>query len=227
MIYLVSDTHGRCEKLYNLANEVELKKNDYIIVLGDFGFYVKNDEWENHLLNSLNRLGCTLLFLDGNNDNQPLLDKLPTETKFRGKVGKLRDNIYYLKRGEVFTLNNKTFFVMGGGRSSGIAKGKVSADTKPRELPSRGEMINALNNLMHHRWKVDYVITHSAPENTVHQLCKEFNMKPYPTESCIAFLQSLANKVVYGRWLCGHHHIDKEMDSNIRIIFNDVYRIDW
>lgn len=69
MIYLTGDTHGGYDikKLLNY----EFNKEDYLIILGDFGFI-----WESRpdylssevtkLAFFLTMLDCTVLFVDGN-----------------------------------------------------------------------------------------------------------------------------------------------------------------
>ena len=59
----------------------------------------------------------TYLFCDGNHENFELLEEYPEEEKYGGKVGKISKRIYHLKRGEVYTIEEKTFFVFGRGKS--------------------------------------------------------------------------------------------------------------
>lgn len=70
MIYLIGDTHGHIE-LNKLSNKnfpegKNLTKNDYVIILGDFGLLWKNDSTFKYWLDFLNNKNYTILFIDGN-----------------------------------------------------------------------------------------------------------------------------------------------------------------
>ena len=69
MIYITGDLHGGYDsgKLF----KVKYNPDDIIIVCGDFGYVGYSDtvakDWEKRKLDKLiKKLGCTLLFVDGN-----------------------------------------------------------------------------------------------------------------------------------------------------------------
>lgn len=69
MIYLTGDTHGGYDVKKLL--DFEFKKEDYLIILGDFGFIwetlPENLSSESTRLDFfLKMVGCTVLFVDGN-----------------------------------------------------------------------------------------------------------------------------------------------------------------
>ena len=73
-IFLTGDTHGRFERFSAEAFPLgkELTKEDYVIILGDFGGIWEQSESnknENHWLTWLDEKPWTTLFIDGNPEN--------------------------------------------------------------------------------------------------------------------------------------------------------------
>ena len=123
MIYVTGDIHGNPSRLKkdNLAKVgIDIKADDYVIICGDFGLlwggkYQKEADW---WLEWLNDKPFTTLFVDGNHENFDMLNALPVENWQGGKVHKVRENVLHLMRGEIFTIEGKTFFCFGGATST-------------------------------------------------------------------------------------------------------------
>ena len=82
MIYLTGDTHGKIDikKIFDWQEGQNLTKEDYLIILGDFGliFYGKDHELyerEQKLIKKLNDCPWTTLFVDGNHENFRMLNE--------------------------------------------------------------------------------------------------------------------------------------------------------
>ena len=115
-IHITGDTHGEVSRL------IEYKKTkpcDTVIITGDFGMLWRRNDFSK--ISKLNKAAeeknITYLFCDGNHENFELLEEYPEEERYGGKVGKISKHIYHLKRGEVYTIEDKTFFVFGGASS--------------------------------------------------------------------------------------------------------------
>lgn len=121
MIYIFGDIHGEIEisKLNskNFPESKTLTKNDYVIILGDFGLVWDKSNEEKYWLKWLDNKPFTTLFLDGNHENFDILYDYPIENFKGGKVHKISDSVYHLIRGEIFEINDKSIFVMGGAES--------------------------------------------------------------------------------------------------------------
>ena len=175
MIYLTGDIHGERSinklSIHNFIHQKNMTKDDYVIILGDFGllwhpYGSKNDKQQQYWLNWLEEKPFTTLFVDGNHENHTMLYKLPIVEKFGGKVGMVKDSIFHLKRGEVYEIDGDKFFVMGGGLS-------VDKYVNPyripdigwweAEIPSTSEFEYGLVNLKKHNWTVDYILGHTCP----------------------------------------------------------------
>lgn len=141
MVYITGDTHGRFERFYH--NNFHLDSEDFVIICGDFGG-VWNDGYEQQAeLDRLSRLPFTILFMDGNHENYDLLATYPVDDWNGGKVQYIRKNIIHLMRGQVLTIENKTFFTMGGAACHDIQNGVLD--------PAEPSFLKKYNSLKFHR----------------------------------------------------------------------------
>ena len=174
MIYVTGDIHGSIDIRKLLENDItkQITEEDYLIICGDFGLiwnYKKENGNERKWLKWLNNQRWTTLFCDGNHECFPRLNSFPVKEWHGGHVHEIRPKVLHLMRGEVFTIEDKTFFVMGG--ASSHDRGPNAGDTDivigkywwPEEIPSEEEMKNGFANLAKHDNKVDYIITHCLP----------------------------------------------------------------
>jgi len=144
-VYITGDTHGghdiRKISTKNWPKQKELTKNDYLIIVGDFGLLFDNpiSSQEEYWLNWLNEKNFTTLFVDGNHENFDLLSQLKETQKFGGPVGKVKESIYHLKRGFVYVIDSKKIFVFGGANSIDKSQRIPYVSWWPQEIPSFSE----------------------------------------------------------------------------------------
>lgn len=229
MIYIVGDTHGEIDH-WKLNTSV-VKKNcneypQYVIVLGDFGFIWENDpknEREIYWLNWLEKKPWTTLFIDGNHENHHRLNNYHTVNMFGSEVGQISDKIFHLKRGNIYYIEDKTFFCMGGAESTDKHLRKAYIDWWPEEISFYRDYYNAINNLQKVNYKVDYVLTHTAPKSIIEQYYNSSGRYKDPTSE---MLEDIKNKVEYKKWFHGHMHEDKYYDhTNIYGVYDKYYII--
>ena len=122
-IYITGDTHGTLDvaKLAKL-NKI-ITEGDYLIVLGDFGICWDDGASDERVRSFWNRQKCHVLFIDGNHENFNLLNAYHVSEWHGGKVHSLGKKITHLMRGQVFELEGKTFFTMGGAASHDCGTG--------------------------------------------------------------------------------------------------------
>jgi hypothetical protein len=214
-VYLTGDTHGSIEMnrlgYKHWPEGKHLTRTDYLIVLGDFGlmFYNELTKEEIYLTRWLETRPYTILFLDGNHENHPRLAALPEETMFGGTVGKVIDNVYHLKRGYVYVIEEKKFFVFGG--ASSIDRGSRTAGVTwwPEEIPSWEETERGLISLEKHDYKVDFILAHTAPKTVVDMLARSERFTVYDPDPTAKYLEHVCQIAAFSDFYCGHWHKDK------------------
>lgn len=161
------------------------------------------------------------MFCDGNHENFELLSKYPVEEWNGGKVHRIGPKILHLMRGQVFTIEDKKFFVMGGAQSHDMALRIPGKDWWAEEIPSFREMDEGLTNLDKVGYKVDYVITHSAPTMVLTSINPTY--KPDAVTKYLGFVR----QIVKFRWhYFGHYHIDKDfLNHKATCLYNNIIEI--
>ena len=222
MIYITGDTHGDQFRFIYSRYEKKWSSEDYIIVLGDFGFIFLNDQTERNFLDDLAARPYTVLFVDGNHENHPELSKYAEEIWYGGKIHQIRKNILHLMRGEVFNIEGKTFFVMGGAFSTDRKMRQLGYSYWEEELPTAIEMDYAWTTLEEHGFSVDYILTHTAP------LCLIEKIQCTPTEQeqdFNLFLQKVYDRCTFSHWYFGHWHKDQHISEKATAVYRTVLHI--
>ena len=83
---------------------------------------------ERKWLKWLNKQKWTTLFADGNHECFPRLNSYPVKEWHGGKVHEILPKVLHLMRGEIFELEGKSIFVMGG--ASSHDRGPAVGDTE-------------------------------------------------------------------------------------------------
>lgn len=244
IIFITGDTHGLWMNRLNRCAFPEgklLTKNDYVIVCGDFGYW-NDDRSERYALHWLDERPWTTLFLDGNHENFDRLYNLPVTEWNGGKIHKINNSVFHLMRGQIFEIENKSFFIFGGAQSHDISDGilekndpKIKSWHKDRtkmfrinheswweqELPTVAEMEEGLENLKKHKNKVDYIMTHSPYSSVLKIMVSELE-----TDRLTMYLEEIKNHVKYRQWFFGHMHINKNFyfDKSL-CIYQQILRL--
>ena len=140
-IHITGDTHGEVNRLLEYKNT---KSGDTVIITGDFGmlWHRNNFSKTSKLNKAAKERGIIYLFCDGNHENFEMLEEYPVEERYGGKAGKISKYIYHLRRGEVYTIEGKTFFVFGGASSIDRMYRTPYVSWWPAELPSSNEIFD-------------------------------------------------------------------------------------
>ena len=227
MIYITGDIHGDPGGLLAKPFKNKLEAGDYIIVCGDFsmpcgGKSVDLQSW----LDNFETKPYFLLFLDGNHENFDMLNALPVENFAGGRVHKIRRNVFHLMRGELFQLEGHSFFCFGGARSVDRDARIPYVSWWPEEVPSQAEFDHALDNLKKADYQVDYVLTHTAPEQLVRSAAKTVGLgRDYcPVRE---MLDKLAERISCKAWFCGHMHKDMQNSTkHFYWLFHDMWKVE-
>ena len=229
MFFVTADTHGKYyfSKLKTFAKEnPKLTKKDYVIIAGDFGG-LWNEESVAEDLAPYERLPFTVLFVDGNHENFNLLNQFPVTEWKGGKVHKISPNIIHLMRGQVYEIDDKKFFVMGGGTSVDKMYRTEGISWWKEEIPSLAELQEARENLAKHNNEVDYIITHSCDERSLYYppIVTRSNKRGKTQEENKLF-NEYENNVKYKHWYFGHYHVDGNINEKKTVVYENVLKID-
>ena len=245
-IIVTGDIHGNPFQRLNVENFPEGKtytKEDYVIILGDFGLVWDDSAMEHSCLDWLENKPWTTLFIDGNHENYDLLNKFPIEEWGGGRVQKIRSSVIHLLRGEVYDIGGYKFLAMGGARSHDIQDGVLEVGD-PRikiwkkddfklfrinhiswweeEIPNEEERKNALKNLAENNYKVDYILTHEAPSSDVVLMD---HLLYHPDEYSKWLEMEIRQKVKYKKWFFGHYHLNLDVNEKETCLFERRIRI--
>lgn len=232
MIYLTGDIHRKIDDRFTKPIAKKLGKNDYLIVLGDFGGVWYDDENDNLFLSYFEKQKYTTLFIDGNHENHKKLNEYPVEIWNDGKVHKIKNNIIHLMRGQIFNIDGYKIFAFGGAYSIDKHMRTEFIDWWKEEEGSYEEMNEAFDNLEKENNQVDFILTHAGPASKLKNFFNYFGMK-FTSSSTEKFLDEINNKVKFQHWFCGHYHenvnlgwFSKEKDDDkITILYNKIINI--
>lgn len=206
MIYLLSDMHGI--RTDGIKKYLEIyKEGDMLIILGDLGIKFEKTEENREFTDYFLSIDKPILLVEGNHENHAYLNSFPEEDFCGGRVNKITENILRLKRGHIFTLEGKTFFVMGGCKSS--AKWKTMGLWFEGEEPTPEEVSFAYENLRANGNKVDFVLTHKYHPD-IH------GEDPLTLEGLKDYIEA---NVDYCHWYAGHWHKDIIYDERHTIVY--------
>lgn len=225
MIRITGDTHGERKRfeVFIESGELEWGEGDYLIVCGDFGYIFLDDIYERKFLDVLEKKPYTICFCDGNHENFPVIYSYPVEEWNGGMIHRIRKNVIHLMRGQIFNIDGKSFFTMGGGYSRDKAMRWEGYSWWKEEMPTNEEYNLAIENLKSHDMKVDYIITHTAPRKAVYML------ERYPDiheMELTGFLDWVLHEVDFKKWFFGHWHTDEELTEKLRAVYFDVIDIE-
>lgn len=233
MIYITGDIHGDINRFSDeyIPNETELTDDDVIIVCGDFGipWYNKNDNtgwhFDQRKLDDLSARPYTILYCDGNHENFNELYAYLEIEMYGNTVNKLRDNIFHLQRGRIYTIQDKTFFVFGGAYSIDRYMRQKNISYWEQEIPCDSEYKKGIKALKSVGFKVDYIITHTCPS----EIIRHMGHNPIIDDGELTgFFDWVMYETDFKKWFFGHWHYDELIiykDKCLRAIYFDTVSI--
>jgi len=225
MTYLTGDTHGNFTRIEAFCRQMETKRSDTMIILGDAGFNYYLGKKDIRAKEYASRFPITLFCIHGNHEARP--QTIPTYQEGEYYGGKILyeeafPNILFAVDGETYEFDDYQCIVIGGAYSVDKFY-RLSRGWRwwPDEQPD-GEIKRKVETklaMMGNR--IDIVLSHTCP------------LKYEPTE---AFLPSLDQSTVdksteiwlgevearldYRKWYCGHYHTRKSVDK-VQFMFAD------
>jgi len=251
MIYVTGDCHGDFKRFTskNFPEQYHMTRDDFVIILGDFGGIWRESKEELYWLDWLNNKPFTTLFIDGNHENFDLLKEYPVVDFAGGKAHRIMDNIYHLMRGYVFEIDGSKFFAFGGASSHDIEDGILDpADYSSNEafkqvynnwcrqnkmfrvkgvswweeeIASDEEMLRGKDNLAANNNEVDFVITHCCPQH-VATLISHGQYKP---DKMTKYFNEISEKTKFKKWFFGHYHGNLQVMVEYIELYEQIIRV--
>ncbi len=222
MIYVTGDIHGGFD-IHKLSSKelrsagLRIKKDDYVIVCGDFGLVWDNKPEERYWRKWLDEKPWTTLFVDGNHENFELLNTYPVEEWHGGRIHRISEKTIHLMRGNVFSLEGASFFTFGGAASHDKEWRLPGLSWWPEELPSDEELRQANDVLAQCNNQVDYIISHCAPSLIQGRL-----NPTYKIDRLTEYFEYVRETVKFKRWYFGHYHEDVDFDDGFSCLLDRV-----
>lgn len=232
-LFVCGDTHGRTMDTKKISlkawpEQKELTKEDVLVQLGDFGWiwypFGVNKEQE-YWLNWLANRKYALLVVLGNHENYDIIDTLPEKEMFGGIVKYLVSSgrfgigeIYFAKRGEVYTIGNKKCFCFGGALSTDRGIEALGTSYWKQELPTHEEYEYGFSQIDKHNRKFDYVFSHTCPSRIIENI---IHKTPYTearfNDPVAKYFDEIDNLIEFKEWHFGHFHTDIKVIENENI----------
>lgn len=211
----ITEFFSGCEEVYS--------KEDYLLICGDVGVcgFSPADEAETRKI--LRNLPVTTLFVDGNHENFERLNSYSVTDWNGGKVHMIEKDIIHLIRGQVYTINKTKFFTFGGAYSIDKWHRTKGITWFPEELPTKKEMEEGWYNLEKVDFKVDYILSHTAPWEVIGEMGyrkwsdDEIGLRRY--------LQRVAENTDFITWYFGHFHKDTVINDKFICLYENVIKL--
>lgn len=189
----------------NWKESRDFSRDDVLIQLGDFGLVWNEDKEEKYWLDWIDERPYTFAFVDGNHENFDLLEKYPCEEKWDGEVSRIRDNVFWLRRGEIYNINGKSILAMGGATSTDKHLRLPGKSWWPQENWSFLDTMYITEQALSS--EVDIVVSHTCPSDCIRMLIQS----RYDNIDCKVSVE-MNNLIRNGfrpkQWHFGHFHTD-------------------
>ena len=232
MIYITGDTHN-LEDMSNLSTSnmkfccmqqaADYKSIENVIVLGDFGLpwyncpvdeggILPKNRSDDYLLKWYSQKPFQIFAVQGNHENYDMIEKLPQEQMFGGTVLRLSYNVFYLKRGEIYTIEDKSFLVLGGAASTDKIFRIPHESWWEQEEWTKEEQAACLAKIEEHGNKFDYVLSHTGTTKGIAladpYYSDEARLAELQLDSTVCFNDKIDSLITYKKWFFGHWHSD-------------------
>ncbi len=217
MIYITGDIHGDFSRFKNPALR-KLKKNDALIICGDFGFIWDGSDKEKKLLKKIGRRRYNVLFVEGSHENYDLLEKYEVSDWCGGKTRLISGKLRQLMRGQVYEIAEKTVFAFGGGQSDDSMDLIQGQNWWPREIPDEKELAEGISNLEKAENKVDFIVTYEPPA----KLHDFIDHKSGDVNHINTYLNDIYEKTSFTKWFFGKLHLNKLIPPKYHAVYDGI-----
>ena len=241
--YITGDKHRRFDSVGRFCREMNTRRKDVLIVLGDAGFNYYGDDRDEKLKKEVSQFPITLLCLHGNKENRPQnVGSYGIKSFFGGKVyyEPGYPNLCFAIDGEIYTFEGRKYMAVGGAHSVDKLRCLEEGDpfwsdemlndaTRKKAERRLQAQNNQIYGMLTHTCPIDYLPTEmflsaKQPAGRKRRLFRKKPKKAFQADidrSTEQWLGELEKKLDYRIWFCGHYHIDKQIDR-IRMMYRDI-----
>lgn len=187
----------------------------------------------------------TTAFVLGNHENYDAYKGYPKEEWHGGQIQRIRPSVLHLMRGQVYELNGRKFFTMGGSSSHDIQDGILEPDDPDfeekfqqleqrgalfrvnhrswwaEELPSEAEYLEARANLERVHWNMDYIISHCCPSS----IQDVFSGGMFKKDALTEFFDEVCQRCTFRYWFFGHYHSNMVIGKKYAMLYEQIIRL--
>ena len=165
--FITGDKHRHFDRVKEFCREMNTRRKDVLIILGDSGFNYYDDKRDDELKKEISALNITLFCLHGNKENRPQnVGTYGIRSFCGGKVyyEPKYPNIYFAIDGEIYTFEGKKYMVVGGAHS--VDKMRCLEEGTPfwfDEMPNDTIKAKVELELQNQDNKIFGMMTHTCP----------------------------------------------------------------
>lgn len=225
-IFLTGDTHSDVSRILRL-DMPELTKEDYVIILGDFGVIWRNDIMMKAVLKQLSEKNFTVCFVDGNHENFDMISKIEYVVPWHGGMaGIIAPGVVHLLRGQIYQIGDRTIGVCGGANSIDKAWRTENVSWWPQEVITDEEVSFFQMNLIHKGVRaLDLMLTHDCPASIVPAVALWSGINGASIDKSEEQLEKIKQMVEVKKWYFGHWHINRRIDETFECLYEDIKEV--
>lgn len=225
-VYITGDVHGDFDDLEARCRKAQTREDDIVVILGDVALNYSNDWKDYRRKKKASALGPKLFCVHGNHEMRPANVKGYELVDWHGGRAWIQPefpNLIFAKDGEIYDLGGKKIIVLGGAYSTD-KQWRLAYDYEwfPDEQPSDEIKQYAEEQLDRAGWKVDAVFSHTCPFK--YRPLEDITFRPDQSKvdtSTEQWLDKIEDRLEYGKWYCGHWHINKRIDK-MEFLFQNI-----
>ena len=254
--YITGDKHRDFSYVKGFCRDLDTRRKDVLIILGDAGFNYFGDGRDDMLKKEVSAYNITLFCVHGNKENRPQnIGTYGIRSFCGGKVyyEPKYPNILFAIDGEIYTFEDKKYMVVGGAHS--VDKVRCLEEGRPfweDEMPDDLVKAKVEERLKNENNTVYGMITHTCPiaylptemfistrqnvdSNVLVKKKKERKRKPQKEKkvfkpdidrSTEEWLGEIEKELNYKIWFCGHYHVDKQIDK-VNMMYHEIRPLHW
>lgn len=224
MIYITGDMHGNIEQLHRVMNKINIKEDNTLIVLGDFGGNYYCNKKDNPFKNAVQEYNINLFVIRGNHDANPDIVCHP-EYRYDnfGEVDDNFNNIFYARNSCIYNIQGFKFLVLGGAYSVDkwyrLEHGYRWFTDEQMTLEEQQIFLQNAPD------KVQNILSHTCPYPNIpkHLFLPQVDQNTVDT-SMELFLSEVKCKVKYDNWFFGHYHANEQIEKNMYMLYDGVIK---